>query len=152
MSQLFARWLFFPRIPTPLSGFGTQHNNYLRKSADRKAQNISVALISLTVLIHALRSALFFQVAFITSSNLTHNLFFYFQKFLEKNLLTVLLCIWNTFEALFLSFSLPCVILAHFLLWSLTSHLSLSLSLHQSSLPLPFPIPSLLPLTVWTKF
>ena len=51
---------------------------YLRKSADRKAQISSVSETS-AELIFALRSADFLGYVFITLSNVVHNLFFYFQ-------------------------------------------------------------------------
>ena len=59
---------------------------FRRESAYCKAQ-ISKAFVPLAELICALRSADSLMVVFITSSNLTHHLFFYFQKFLVKTVL-----------------------------------------------------------------
>ena len=58
---------------------GDKH--HLRKSADRKAQ-IRKALVPLTGLICAFRSADFLRWCLFPERNLTHNLFFYFQQFL----------------------------------------------------------------------
>ena len=58
---------------------GNKH--HLRKSADRKAQ-IRKAFVPLTELICAFRSADFLRWCLFPKRNLTHNLFFYFQKFL----------------------------------------------------------------------
>ena len=58
---------------------GNKH--HLRKSADRKAQ-IRKALVPLTELICAFRSADFLRWCLFPKRNLTHNLFFYFQQFL----------------------------------------------------------------------
>ena len=58
---------------------GDKH--HLRKSSDRKAQ-IRKAFVPLIGLICAFRSEDFLRWCLSPERNLTHNLFFYFQKFL----------------------------------------------------------------------
>ena len=59
---------------------GDKH--YLREDADLKAQLFESAELKKRLRICALRSADSLMEVFITSRNLTHNLFFYFQQFL----------------------------------------------------------------------
>ena len=59
----------------------SEDKHHLRKSADRKAQ-IRRAFVPLTGLICAFRSADFLRWCLSSERNLTHNLFFYFHKFL----------------------------------------------------------------------